>query len=353
VRRSGDASFDELPLATVGQGRASFSIPARYTTGSGLDYYVEIGDEHGQSRAVPQAGSSAPQHSWTVGRWVTVDLGTHAFGETRRGSVVVTAPWGELGQRDRVGPSAFDVGTGGAIVVLDQMNRRLAVYRGARPRYVPISFLGGEGDLAIAPDGTTYVLDEGKAREHVYVLRSYDSQLQPLASTTIAEAPSGRLHADAHGAIVHASPSEQWLPVGAGDTLLAPNEQQSQARAAPVYGDAEVVVDATWVEARFALVRNDRPVASWRVASATPLGEVQLAEPYGGGLLVVVRVHSASRAEWQVLELAPDGLARSFSVSTAEWAAAATGSRFRLHGRALYALRSEQTGVSIVRYGLP
>jgi hypothetical protein len=352
VRRPGASSFDELPLATVGQGRASVSIPSRYTSGSGLDYYAEIEDEHGRARTVPRAGASAPQHSWTVDRWTTVALGRHVFGAPRQAETVVAAPWGELGQRRRVGPSAFDVAAGGAIIVLDQANRRLAVYEGARPRYVAIPFLGGEGDLAIAPDGTTYVLDQGKPREHVAVVRSYDRRLRPLASTTLAEAPSGRLHADEHGAIVHASTSEQWLPVGARGELLPADEQAAQARSAPVYGGAEVAVDANPAEARFALFRNDRPVASWDVKSATPLGEVQLAEPWDGGLLVVVRVHTTARAEWEVLELTRRGLARSFAVATAEWADAPPGSRFRLEDGALYALQSRRTGVAIVRYDL-
>jgi hypothetical protein len=86
------------------------------------------------------------------------------------------------------------------------------------------------------------------------------------------------------------------------------------------------------------------------VRSSTSLGEVQLAEPYGDGLLVVVRLWTENQAEFRVLRLVPDGLAGSFAVDRAEWAETASLSRFRLHGTTLYQLRSAPSGVEIAAF---
>ena len=95
---------------------------------------------------------------------------------------------------------------------------------------------------------------------------------------------------------------------------------------------------------------GDRVVRSWAVESSAKLGEVQLAEPYGDGLLVVIRVWSEKQAEYRVLRLTPAGLAGSFAVGPAEWAETASLSRFRLHGSTLYQLRSGPSGIDVAAY---
>ena len=77
---------------------------------------------------------------------------------------------------------------------------------------------------------------------------------------------------------------------------------------------------------------------------------MQLAEPYGDGLLVVVRVWTETKAEFRVLLLTPAGLAESFAVDRAEWAESASLSRFRLHGTTLYQLRSTPSGTAIATF---
>jgi len=360
VRRTGAAGFDAIPLTTVRQGLATATVPAAYSAGSGFEYYAELHVERGGSATVPRGGAAAPQRSWAIDHWTTVDLGRHEFGKTRPGRAVVEAGWGKgprkVGLQRGVGPSAFSVVPHVAIVVLDQLNRRLAVYPlgdPSRPRYVRIRFLGGEGDLAIASDGTAYVLDGGNPRTHVPFVRAYSRGLRPLAETRVAEAPSNRLAIGPTGAIVHA-PSEQWLPVGEGRRLLSPDEQERRALPARTLPDGrELVVMASRAEARLALFGPRGAVASWRITSATPLGEVQLAEPDGRGLLVVLRVRTARRAEWQVLQLTGRGLAGSFSAQPVEWADAGSGARFRVSGRYLYELRSGRSSIEVARYRLP
>jgi hypothetical protein len=144
-----------------------------------------------------------------------------------------------------------------------------------------------------------------------------------------------------------------WLPVGGPGHLLQPSQQAVGARPGrPVSAGGEVVVQGGLKEALFALVRADRVSRAWRVSSITNLGEIQLAEPYGDGLLVVLRAWTSQRAEFVALVLTPTGLTRSFSIDTAEWAESAALSRFRLVGDALYQLRSTSAGAEVVSFDL-
>lgn len=75
-----------------------------------------------------------------------------------------------------------------------------------------------------------------------------------------------------------------------------------------------------------------------------------MAEPFGTGLLVVVRLWTEKQAQFRVLRLTPEGLAESFAVDRAEWAETASLSRFRLHGSTLYQLRSTPSGAEIATF---
>ena len=91
---------------------------------------------------------------------------------------------------------------------------------------------------------------------------------------------------------------------------------------------------------------------AWRITSATPLAEVQLAQPMGPGLLLVARVYTDSRDEFVALVLGSEGLIRKLSLSSADWAETAPLSRFRLVGSSLYQLGSTASGVFVDRYDL-
>ena len=251
-------------------------------------------------------------------------------------------------EQSRIGPSAFDVAPDGSIVLLDQVNRQLVVMRGGKRSELPIAFAGGEGDLAVSPDGTIYVLDAGGAAPSV---AAYTPAGDLIAETPLAEPSADMVRAGPSGPIVHAYPSEMWLPAGAGRPPLTPNEQIAGARPARSFGNGVgVVVSASPDEARLALVRGDRVLHAWLLRSSTSLGEVQLAEPYEDGLLAVVRLWNEKQAEFRVVRLTIDGAAESFSVDRAEWAETASLSRFRLHGDTLYQLRSTASGLEIATF---
>ena len=362
VRGVGHQEFANVPLVAGRGGRLSATIGAGYTLGAGFDYYVDIEDGRGSAQSLPAAGHDVPQHVWTVTDDTNVDLKEHVFGRTRApGEIVARAAWGsgdrQFGlssghEQARIGPSAFDVAPDGSVVVLDQVNQRLALYpRGGAPRNLPIPFDGGEGDLAVGGDGTIYVLDDGGAARPVPVVRSFDGDGRPIAGTPIAEPVADMIRVGPDGPLVHGYPSELWFPTGAAKPPLSPAGQTELARPGrAVEGGLEVVVHASPGQARFALVRGAQIVNSWHLTSSTSLGEVQLAEPYADGLLVVVRLWTESQAEFRVLRLTPDGLADSFSVDRAEWAESASLSRFRLHGDTLYQLRSDRSGVEVAAF---
>jgi hypothetical protein len=357
ARASGAQEFDAIPLSRAPGELLSAEVPSRYTSGSGFDYYVAIDDGWGASGLLPKHGPEAPQQVWTVSEQRSVRLEPIGAEAARSPDAVPASfSWGKgksaLGlvhgrEQARIGPSAFDVAPDGALVVLDQVNRRVVVRRGGRSKALPIAFAGGEGDLAVGRDGTIYVLD-GDSQP---VVRAFLPSGYPIASTPLAEPVADMVRAGPAGPLVHAYPSEMWLPAGRGRSPLEPREQLAAASSArETDGGAGVVVSATPAEARLALVRGDRVARAWTLRAPTRFGEVQLAEPYGDGLLVVLRLWTARRAEFRVLWLTPDGLAESFTVDRAEWAESASLGRFRFRGSTLYQLRSAPSGVAIAAF---
>jgi hypothetical protein len=343
-------------------GRLSATIAGRYVRGEGFDYYAAIDDGRGSSASLPAGGHDVPHHAWTVSGPTTVELAARWLHARAPDAFVARAGWG-AGNRQagvnrgreqaRIGPSAFDVAPDGSVVLLDQANQRLAVYRrGAdAPQQIPISFAGGEGDLAVGDDGTIYVLDDGGPASPTPLVRSFDASGRPMAGALLAEPVADMVRIGPGGPLVHSYPSEMWLPTGPGKPPFSAAKQVELARAGrTVAGGLEIVVHASPARARFALVRGERVVRSWLVKSPSRLGEVQLVEPYGDGLLVVVRLWNEIRAQFRVLRLAPGGLAGDFAIDRSEWAETAPLSRFRLRGTTLYQLRSGPSGIAIAAF---
>lgn len=357
VRRNGEFAFRRVPLVASEPSTLTAELDG-VTAGAGFSYYAIVEDGSGTAITVPEGGAAAPQRAWTAPAMTVAALGTHTFGHARRpDGRSMSASWGNgagaLGLitgrgQVTIGPSAFDVAPDGSITVLDQVNDRLAVYTQGRVKYVPIAFAGGEGDLAISADGAAYVLDHAAEP----VVRTYTQTGAPAGVTRI-ERGADMLRAGPGGALVHTYPGDMWLPIGRAGLPLEPTAQVAAARAGrSVVGGAEVVVSANRAQALFALVRGDRVLGAWRVTSATNLGEVQLAEPLGDGLLVVLRAWTETDAEFVALVLTPQGLSTSFAIDAEEWAESAPLGRFRLHDKTLYELRSAPSGAEIVSFDI-
>jgi hypothetical protein len=364
VRPVGGSTFAELPLERETDGLLSAVVPAA-DAARGFDYYVVMDNGRGRNATLPEAGAEAPQHVWALTDWTTIDVGAAHFGRSRAPSSVLRGlSWGRgdaaIGldsgrEQSRIGPSAFDVAPDGSVVLLDQVNHRLAVLRrgapvlrrGARTAHVPIEFSGGEGDLAVDRTGAIYVLDSANKP----IVRSFTAAGASIAATPLAEPTADMIRVGPSGPLVHSYPSEMWLGTGPGRPPLGPEQQLASAQAArSTGGGLGVVVHASPVEVKLALVRGDRVAHAWLLHGESTFGEVQLAEPYGDGMVVVVRLWNEKHAAFRVLRLAPEGLVQSFDVAPAEWAESGSLSRFRLHGSTLYQLRSDPSGIEIATF---
>ena len=69
-------------------------------------------------------------------------------------------------------------------------------------------------------------------------------------------------------------------------------------------------------ELRIAELAGNAVVRSWRITSETPLGEVQLAEPHGNELVVVLKTYTDDRGEYVVLVLRQRGVGGAASRSS-------------------------------------
>jgi hypothetical protein len=348
-------------------GRYFLDVPASIASSrDGFSYYAVLRDRaHGAEMTLPAGGAEAPQESYPLRNPVTIDLGAHVFGSTKHASArVVAAHWGtgstEVGlsggkSSARIGPSGFDVSPDGTVTLLDEINHRVQRWRGGTVAgSFPADVPAAADDLAAAPDGSVYVLDGRSSTASTPLLRTFAPDGRLVAARHIAERSWSQLRLDSSGPVVQQSPSEQWMPTG--DGALAFNRAAQARHGSPgrQLGDGSqlVVLRAGVGEVRIARVVNSAVRQSWRITSATPLGEVQIADRTGGRIVLVVKAYTDVQDEFDVLVLDGRGVVKRFSVDSSEWADAAPLARFRLVGPDLYQLGSTADGAFVDRYDL-
>jgi hypothetical protein len=368
VRAGAARSFRELPLVRDHSGSSTLvaSVPdAIARSPHGFFYYAVLHSERaGRTVVLPAGGAAAPQHSVPLGRPTVVRLGRHAFGHARAPAArVAAATWGggpgqaglEPGRPDMpIGAASFDVDDQGTVHLLDEANRRVLRWRAgaALPDHVPLAIDGTIADLALAPDGSFAVLETASfagARAHV---RLFDGQGVGHGDFETAERAVA-IRPGPAGPVVLQHPSGQWMAVTERGRALAPSEQRRSGRAGrPLRRGGEVVVLRQGTELRLSLASKSGARRTWLLVSETPLAEVQLAEPLGARLLVVVRAYEDERAEFLVLLLDAAGVVERFAVPAADWVETAPLSRFRLAGSSLYQLGSTPVGPFVDRFDL-
>jgi hypothetical protein len=364
VRAGQSGAFEHIPLRRgddSSEGRYYADVSYR----GGFSYYAVLRDRTtGASVTVPSGGAAAPQRSFPLRDAITVDLGPHVFGQTRRPDArVVDAAWGsERGRVGRagtrelgfVGPASFDVESDGTVTVLDQVNGRVERWGRGATETVPVEVSGGLADFAVEPDGTFDVLEPPNRVSAAPVLRSFGTDGTPKWTQALSDRTWAKLGVGPSGPVVQQQPSEEWLPAAENGRALGRAAQAARGRPGkPVAGGHEVVVDRVdEAELRLAELAGDAVIRGWRVTSATPLGEVQLAEPSGEHLVVVLKTYTDERAEYVVLVLGHTGLEQRFSVESPEWAESAPLARFRLARTSLYQLGSTPRGAFVDRFDL-
>jgi hypothetical protein len=341
--RRGDESKD---------GRYFLDVPAKAADSpDGFSYYAVLRDDAtGATVSIPPGGAEAPQPSRPLPSPVTLDLGRHVFGETRPSSGhAVEAHWGSgaddvglAGSRGLgfTGPSSFDVEPDGTVDLLDSVNGRIQRWGHGSHETVPLGRAAELADIAAEPDGSFDVLDGQD------VLRRYRADGSERWSQKLAERTWAKLD---RGSEVLQEPSEQWMPVAG---KAGPATGAEQRRAGHTAHHALLVDHVADGELRVAQLRGDALLRSWRITSDTPLGEVQLAEPDGNGVVVVTHAYTDDRDEFLVLVLGDRGVVERFSVASDSWTETAPLARFRLARGDLYRLRTTPAGAFVDRFDL-
>jgi hypothetical protein len=366
--RSGSRAPLEIPLAAAEDAGGNYlvaDVPDDVASdGSGFSYYAVLHD--GEATAVlPPGGEAAPYTSVPMERAVRIDLGTHSFGAGRRPNArVASASWGngrddvglEQGRtQGPIGASGFDVDAAGRVYVLDEAHHRVLEWARSsiRPSRVAVPVSGTIGDLSVGSDGSLYVLETVGEPTGRPLVRRFDDGGRELESIELAEQTASQIRNGPDGPIVLQQPAQQWMPVIPGGVPAGRSEQRRLARAArPLVGGRELTVFRTGDELRVALTNGSGVRRGWRIVSASSLAEVQLAEPLGNRVVVVVRVYADDRDEFIALVLDDRGLVRQFAIAPNDWAETAPLGRFRLAGKALYQLGSSPNGVFVDRFDL-
>jgi hypothetical protein len=363
VRAGTSGPFQPVPLTLGADGQWTAHVPGAIARSRrGFSYYAVLRSASADvTTMLPAGGASSPHRSLPLERAVHESLGRHGFGHTREADErVVRASWGTgpgaigLEGGTNVAPSggsSFDVRSDGGVSVLDEVNRRVLRWESgaSAPHAIPVPVDGTIADLSVGPDGTMYVL-EGAHTGQGPIVRVFDHSGAALRVDELPERTATQLRVGPSGPIVLQQPSGQWRPVQHGTGSTSAEAVGAPGRSFP--GGSEVVVLRTGDELRLALVKGEVVRRAWQVTSATPLAEVQLAEPFGPGLLVVVRVYTDAEDEFLALVLGPRGLVRSISLDSADWAESAPLSRFRLSSNSLYQLGSTREGLFVDRFDL-
>ena len=348
------------------EGRYFVRVPDDIASNrDGFSYYAVLRDRTtGAEMTLPTGGAAAPQVSIPMRETISIDLGAHEFGRTRRSDArIVESKWGSAvgqaglaGSRELgfTGPSAFDVDTSGAVTMLDQVNRRLQRWQNGRVSATDADVSGGLADLAVEPDGTVDVLEPPNRVTPWPMLRKLGRDGAVRWMRRLSDRTWSKLDAGPDGPVILAAPSEQWMPVAANGVPLDRAAQAAHGRPGrPTRAGHDLVVDRIGDdELRLAETTGHTVIRSWRVTSSTPLGEVQLAEPLGNRLVVVLKTYTEDRAEYVALLLGEGGAVLRFSVDAAEWAESAPLARFRLAGGSLYHFGSTPSEAFVDRFDL-
>jgi len=253
-----------------------------------------------------------------------------------------------------VGPSSFDVAADGSVAVLDQVNRRVEHWSHVGVKSTGLEVSGGLADFALEPGGVMDVLEPPNRVSPAPILRSFRGDGTLRWAQRLSDRTWAKLAPGPTGPVVQQQPSEQWLPVAEHGVALDRVAQAGRGRPGRPFADGrEVVVERVGSgELRLAELAGDAVVRGWRIISATPLGEVQLAEPLGNRLVVVTKTYTDDRSEYLVLVLDRSGIVSSFAVESLEWAESAPLARFRLAGSSLYRHGSTRAGLFVDRFDL-
>lgn len=298
---------------------------------------------------------------------IKVRLPKHVFGHFRSpDGRVVNAKWGkgpgQVGLRIEsfpTGASSFDV-VNDVVCILDQVNGRVLVYAaGKAPRAIPLTVKGLAGDifrgvdpsLAVATDGTIYVLEPHDSIHRQPTLRAFPSRGgAPIATTS-----------QGGGRLVRTAGKSAYV----GNTLVGPWQQVMKAgRVARTHATPyRIFADGSRVQVHPLEKPYNKP-QPWVVSMTTTSGkqltwsvsspdgmQLEDAESFGGiELVLVLNVYTDTRNEYEVLILGSHGLLDSFSVPYDRYTETSLSDDFRVDGATVYHLGWTKSGIYVDYY---
>ncbi|MFN2543087.1 MAG: hypothetical protein ABR600_00755 [Actinomycetota bacterium] len=332
---SGGSERVSFRVTAVGPGAARALLPARREGGSS-GYFVA---EDIPSLPVP-----------------VVD-----FGDVRDGEVALYLPWGtgpdQAGlapgvEASTIGPSAFDVDAQGHIVLVDQLQNRVARFDGAGLLGAWNDLhLGVRSDVALASDGSAFVASSPLDDQPLATVMRLDSNgaSPPSPIGALGDIPT-EIRSAGDQAYLRVLPLDAWLPVAepgtTGSSTGRPLDDGSQLL--KVVGEHSV---------RLARLVEGEVTDPVELLFGQNVGEIALAEPDGaGGYLAVVHVWReipTAADQYDVIHVDAGHDVKVFAVAAEAFAETSPLSTFRLGGDGfLYQLTSAPDGLRIVRYDL-
>jgi hypothetical protein len=355
--RAGSGAWHRADVPAVKGLRFDLTAPASRALGSGrsgrVDFYLSARDAAG--RVTSLGSASAPLSFYVVRDLPRVKVPAAPFGDVRRGSSVLSLPWGSGAKRaglqpgieaTTLGPSSFDVDAAGRIYLADSMQDRVAVFRGGVLERQTAIALSARADIAVGEAGDVAVADRERA---ALTVRTIGSSGGVSGTGSVGAASGWQVRSIGGQAFVNSLPMDAWIPVGSASGR--------PVQGMPASPGVRVLRLGTETSVRIATIRSETVLSAMEITSSVRFGEVALADADGaGGLVVVVhvwRVDPTAADQYQVIHIRNGHVVQTFAVASTKFAETPPLSRFRLGpDGAVYHLATTPSGVSIDRYSM-
>jgi hypothetical protein len=339
------------------------TAPARRALGPGssaaVDFYLRAEGPNGAAAALgaPAAGRTLRFH--VVRDLPQVDLPRVPFGRVQPGTTLLHLPWGTGAMRaglrpgfeaPTLGPSSFAV-DGDRLIVADDVQQRIAVFRGAGlERSIPIG-AGGAAHVAADADGTVLVL---RSSGTSLAVAGYPAAGPALDGPAMGAGIVSEVAPARDGAVARVLPEDAWARFRAAGSELSRDGAWSPGQ--PLADGTQLIRIGREHSLRLARIDGDRVVSATELVSSETLGEVALARRDGrGGFVIVVRVARDAPVgdQYQVVRLSSEGAVSSFAVSSQAFTVGPPLARFALGpDNGLYEIRTSPDGMRIVRFDM-
>lgn len=360
VRPEGGEAI-KVESARVG-GALVFDVPAAITGAESFAYHADF--VTGGSALAQYPAPSATLEAVSIGAARVIDLGRASWSadEAVRGTVVAEGGWGvgigDFGRNEQGnGPSSFDIGPDGELVVVDRVNGRLVRIPeyGSREN-VPIDLSQGEPDLAVSPDGSLLVLNAsaGPGLASIDEYRAGAGKAMRLVRRQVRLPAAGNAIRRIGEQVFVEADDSWWTPIWRAGRFLSGDEQSAAGVPGVPSADGGTVVMRKHLrgagnEVRV-VVNGPDGIQAWRLVGDTDLGPVMEASMLEDGRILVVQSQFGNtHSQHTVLILDGDDVER-FVIPAQNYAGGY--SEFVVTGHHLYQQRSTKAGYGVYAYDL-